>query len=182
MEHPTRDGNVWRGRRIARVLPVASALLFAVTAAACGSSSSSTTTTPRAAGAGGTTTTTAALPSTTTSTTVVTAVACPTAGSGTICEFYSPTKKVECQIDTSSTLCLTVDPPRSVTLGPGGTYTTCTGESCLSNAGVGTGTLAYGTSTSIAPFACTSRPTGMTCTASGRGFTISTAGIVDATA
>jgi hypothetical protein len=98
-----------------------------------------------------------------------------------VCEFYSPTQNISCEIDPGTELCLTWTPPRSATLMPDGTYTTCSGDTCLSNAGVGTGTLAYGTSTSNGTFTCVSRTSGMTCTAEGRGYTISTAGIVPVT-
>jgi hypothetical protein len=160
--------------------------------AACGSSStSSTTTTASSTGsstsesAPSTTTTTTTAASTSTSTTAkaaVTSVPCPSTGSTTVCEFYSPTKNISCEIDPAEQLCLTVNPPQAAHLQPDGTYTTCTGETCLSNAGLKTGVLAYGTSTSNGTFTCASRPTGVTCTGSGKGFTISTSGIQAATA
>ena len=146
--------------------------------AACGSSSSSSTTTAPSTSsstAGPTT-------STTTTTAPVTSVPCPSAGSSTVCEFYSPTRNISCEIDPNVELCLTVQPPRAANLAADGTYTTCTGENCLSNAGLNTGTLAYGTSTSNGTFTCVSRQTGMTCTAAGKGYTISTSGIQAATA
>jgi hypothetical protein len=45
-----------------------------------------------------------------------------------------------------------------------------------------TGVLTYGTSTSNGTDTCLSRQTGMSCTASGMGFTILTSGITLATA
>jgi hypothetical protein len=61
-----------------------------------------------------------------------------------------------------------------------GTYTTCNGQQCLGNAGDGTPTLAYGTETGVGPFLCESATTGVTCTADGKGFQISTSGIASA--
>jgi len=112
----------------------------------------------------------------------ITSVSCPSAGSTTVCEFYSPTKNISCEINVTNLLCLTFDPAESVTLAADGTYTTCQGQACLSNAGVNTGLLAYGTSTSNGTFTCVSRQTGITCTASSTGFAISTSGITQATA
>lgn len=62
-------------------------------------------------------------------------------------------------------------------MGVTGSYTTCTGEQCLSNAGLGTPTLAYGTATGVGPFVCESSTAGITCTADGKGFRISRSGI-----
>lgn len=151
--------------------------------AACGSSPTSSTATtvgPTGTSTSKTTPTTMNAASTSTSTTappVVTSVSCPSTGSTTVCEFYSPTRNISCEIDPTEELCLTVSPPQAAHLHSDGTYTTCMGENCLSNAGLNTGILAYGTSTSNGTFTCVSRPSGMTCTASGKGFTISTSGI-----
>jgi hypothetical protein len=62
-------------------------------------------------------------------------------------------------------------------MGVTGSYTTCTGEQCLANAGMDTPTLAYGTATGVGPFVCESATMGVTCTANGRGFLISASGI-----
>ena len=112
----------------------------------------------------------------------IASVPCPSTGSTTVCEFYSPTRNISCQIDGTSALCLTVNPAQSATLTAEGTYTTCQGQNCLSNAGLNTGVLAYGTSTSNGTYTCVSRQTGMTCTASGKGFAIATSGITSAAA
>ena len=108
----------------------------------------------------------------------VTFVPMQTAAGG---EFYSPTGNIECEIDDRTglvvTYCETGIPARSVQMDASGAYTVCTGEQCLSNAGEGTPTLAYGTETGVGPFLCVSAPTGVTCTAGGKGFVISTSGI-----
>lgn len=103
---------------------------------------------------------------------------------GTSCGFYSPSHRIDCEIDTGgrtgpdSLYCKTVEPAQSATMDGRGTVTTCTGVSCLGNAAEDTPALAYGQSVSVGPFQCLSQRTGMTCTAAtGRGFVISTAGI-----
>ena len=59
-----------------------------------------------------------------------------------------------------------------------GVFNTCTGMSCLGNAAQGTPTLAYGQTAGVGPFNCGSEAGGVTCAVtSGRGFTISNAGI-----
>ncbi len=104
-------------------------------------------------------------------------------------EFYSPSQNISCEIDYGFTepdspsvinnvLCLTISPPQSVHMSIDGSLDTCSGVQCLSNAGLNTPTLAYGDSTGVGPFLCTSAMTGMTCTVTGgKGFTISRAGI-----
>jgi hypothetical protein len=101
--------------------------------------------------------------------------------------FASPSGNITCEVDyqrVGLTLveCQTGSPARSVTMKADGTYTTCTGVQCLGNAGEGTPTLAYGTATGVGPFRCESASTGVTCTANGKGFHISTSGITSATA
>jgi hypothetical protein len=77
---------------------------------------------------------------------------------------------------TTGALCLSFSPPKSVTLQTDSNLTECTGESCLSNAGTDTPTLAYGQSITLGPFTCTSSTAGMKCTlANGDGFLISSA-------
>ena len=77
---------------------------------------------------------------------------------------------------TTSALCLTISPPKSVTLKTDSTLTECTGVNCLSNAGTNTPTLAYGQSITLGPFTCASSTAGIKCTlASGDGFLISSA-------
>jgi hypothetical protein len=184
----------WKRNRAAygRLRPTATVVmalgLTVLALAACGSSSSSSTTTTAGStststsGAAATTSTAVSTSTTTTTAATVTPVPCPSAGSATVCEFYSPTQNISCEIDPTTELCLTLQPPQAAHLAADGTYTTCTGATCLSNAGVGTQSLAYGTSTSNGTFTCVSRQTGMTCTAAGKGYTISTSGIQAATA
>ncbi len=147
--------------------------------AACSSSpspSSSSTTTTSAA-----TSTTSG--STTSSTTQTSGTLVPQTSTGT--EFLSPSKNISCEIDSNfgpsaitSTLCLTLSPPKSVTLGADGTLTECTGVTCLSNAGENTPTLGYGMSITLAPFTCSSSTAGIKCAlANGDGFLISSAAV-----
>lgn len=172
----------WTASLAAITLAAASVLL-----SACGSYSSSSTTTTGPANTG---TSTSGTPTTTTNPSSTTSpikesiasVPCPSTGSTTVCEFYSPTRNISCEINVTSALCLTSTPAQSVTLTSDGKYRTCQGQTCLSNAGLNTGLLAYGTSTSNGTFTCVSRQTNMTCTASKKGFAISTSGITSATA
>jgi hypothetical protein len=97
-------------------------------------------------------------------------------------EFLSPSGNISCEVDyhragLTQLYCQTITPPRSVTMGAAGKYTTCTGEQCLGNPGDATPTLAYGTATGVGPFRCESATTGVTCVADGRGFRISASGI-----
>jgi hypothetical protein len=150
----------------------------ALALAACSSSptpsSSSTTSTTSAS-----TTSTSAAAGTTSSTTQTSGTLVPQTSNAT--EFYSPSQNISCEIDNNlgssaitSTLCLTLSPPKSVTLMTDSTLNECTGENCLSNAGVNTPTLAYGQSITLGPFTCASSTAGMKCTlASGDGFSIS---------
>jgi hypothetical protein len=100
-------------------------------------------------------------------------------------EFVSPSGNISCEVDynrngVTEAYCQTGTPAQSVTMGVTGSFTTCTGDQCLANAGMGTPTLAYGTATGVGPFVCESATTGVTCTAEGKGFQISTAGITPA--
>ena len=97
-------------------------------------------------------------------------------------EFLSPSGNISCEVDYHRVsliraYCQTGTPAQSVTMGVTGRYTTCTGQQCIGNSGEGTPTLAYGTVTGVGPFLCESATTGVTCTADGRGFRISTSGI-----
>jgi hypothetical protein len=153
----------------------------AVALAACSNSpspsSSSTTTATSAA-------TSTTSHSTTSSTSQTSGTLVPQTSTGT--EFFSPSKNISCEIDTNfgpsaitSTLCLTIAPPKSVTLGADGTLTECTGVTCLSNAGENTPTLDYGMSITLEPFTCSSSTAGMKCTlADGDGFLISSSAIM----
>jgi hypothetical protein len=146
----------------------------ALALAACSSSSNSSSTTTTASAV---TTTTAA--STTSSTSQTSGTLVPQ--TPTITEFYSPSKNISCEIDNNagstaitSALCLTISPPKSVTLKTDSSLTECTGQDCLSNAGENTPTLAYGQSITLGPFTCASSTAGIKCTlANGDGFLIS---------
>ena len=102
-------------------------------------------------------------------------------------EFLSPSGNISCEVDyqladLTKAYCQTATPARSVSMGASGAYTTCTGQQCLGNPGTGTPTLAYGTATGAGPFRCESAATGVTCLANGKGFRISTSGIVPVSA
>jgi hypothetical protein len=102
-------------------------------------------------------------------------------------EFLSPSGNISCEVDyqqagLSKAYCQTATPARSVSMGASGGYTTCAGQQCLGNPGTGTPTLAYGTATGVGPFRCESAATGVTCLANGKGFRISTSGIVPVSA
>lgn len=105
--------------------------------------------------------------------------------SATWCSFLLPSRNIGCEIDfgrgsgmPDETYCQSDSPPQTVRLSTDGTFKTCTGETCLGNPGEGTPTLAYGQSAGVGPFNCRSDTSGVTCTVtSGRGFTLSNAGI-----
>lgn len=107
---------------------------------------------------------------------------CPRVGA--FCGFYSPSHRIDCEVNTGgrtgpdSVYCKTLEPAQSASMDNRGTFTTCSGQSCVGNAAEDTPTLAYGQTVSLGPFNCLSERTGVTCTAAhGRGFVISTAGI-----
>ncbi len=168
-----------------RLLFAALGLGLALVLAACSSSSNPPATTATTTAAPSTSTSTSAAGTTTTTssgTTVTSGTLTP--GSATETEFYSPSKNISCEIDSgaaagTSTLCLTINPARSVVLHSDGTLTVCTGQTCLSNAGLNTPTLGYGQSITLAPFTCVSSTAGMQCTvcASGAGFLIAASGV-----
>jgi len=168
-----------RSRLARRVAPLVLVLGGALWLAACSSGSSPTTTTTTAAS---TTSTTAASTSTSSATNTTGTLAPQTP---TQSEFLSPSGNISCEIDnnfgqsaTTSTLCLTLSPARSVTLKLDSTLTECTGQQCLSNAGTGTPTLQYGQSITLGPFACSSSTAGIKCTlGNGDGFVIATSGV-----
>lgn len=98
--------------------------------------------------------------------------------------FLSPTRNISCEINyhrqgiPDETFCYALSRPESVTLNPDGTFSVCTGESCLANAAQNTPTLGYGQTMTNGPFSCRSEVSGVTCTvASGRGFMISSTAI-----
>jgi hypothetical protein len=92
---------------------------------------------------------------------------------------------LECEIDNqfgqaalTQVLCLTETPPQSVTLGSDSTLKQCAGQACLSNAGLNTPQLPYGTSITLGPFTCLSMTTGMQCTlGNGNGFILARSGV-----
>ena len=67
---------------------------------------------------------------------------------GKYCAFYSPSHRIDCEINTGgyagpdSVYCKTVQPPQSVQMDNTGVLT-CTGQSRLGNAAEGIPTLAY---------------------------------------
>jgi hypothetical protein len=91
--------------------------------------------------------------------------------SATSTEFYAPSRNLECEIDyqfgpssLTQAMCLTVSPPQSATLGADSSLKKCMGQTCLSNAGLNTPQLPYGSSITLGPFTCLSMTTGMKCT------------------
>jgi hypothetical protein len=103
----------------------------------------------------------------------------------TWCNFLTPSRNLGCEMDygrgqgmPDQTYCQTDSPPQTVRMSTDGSFKTCTGDTCLGNSGQGTPTLAYGQTAGVGPFNCRSESSGVTCTVtSGRGFTISNAGI-----
>jgi hypothetical protein len=169
------------GLALSACSPSTSSAAGAAPSAAVATSSASapvtTATSPVAASAPAVTTTpTTAVPTAAPSATLV---PMQTAAGG---EFLSPSGNISCEVDyhragLTQAYCQTGTPPRSATMGVTGKYTTCTGQQCLGNPGTGTPTLAYGTATGVGPFRCESAVTGVTCTADGKGFRISAAGV-----
>lgn len=177
-----------RGLMIGRATLASAALLAAFAVAAC-----SPTSAPNAAGSGSGNSTAPAA----TAPANPAVSAAPSAAAGSVPatgtpllpmqtaqggEFVSPSGNISCEVDDNRNgitvaYCQTGTPPQSVKMGVDGGYTTCAGVQCLANAGIGTPTLAYGTATGVGPFVCESATTGVTCTANGKGFRISTAGI-----
>jgi hypothetical protein len=172
------------------ILPACALALAACSSSPSGQSSSSTTTTSTAAPSTTAPSTTA--PSTTPTTTPASTTSSTSQTTGTLIpqsstttEFLSPSKNISCEIDfnfgpssLTSTLCLTVSPPRSATLGADSILTECAGVNCLSNGALNTPTLAYGQSITLGPFTCASSTAGMKCTlTSGDGFLISSGAI-----
>jgi hypothetical protein len=170
---------------------VVGALAIVVMAASCGSTGLSVSSTSASR------TSTSAIATTPPSTTGATAPEGSSAtatSSGTfipastpVYEFYSPSQNISCEIDygtidtgtaTKSVLCETISPPQSAVMSADGSLRTCSGMQCLSNAGLNTPSLAYGDTTGVGPFRCTSTMAAMNCTVTGgKGFSISRAGI-----
>ena len=105
---------------------------------------------------------------------------------GQYCGFYSPSHNISCEINTGgrvgqdSVYCQTNEPPQSVTMDNTGAFRSCTGVSCLGDAAPGIPTLAYGQTKTLGQFNCLSEEDGVSCTAAGRGFTISRNGVATA--
>lgn len=107
--------------------------------------------------------------------------------------FRSPTGNIHCQVEfqraapaaagggflPDSAYCMSVNPLQHVILRSDGSLAgICTNEArCGSNGPQDEGVLNYGQSAVLGPFTCTSQESGMTCTANGRGFKISSSGI-----
>ncbi|MEH3130228.1 MAG: hypothetical protein PGN27_09760 [Mycolicibacterium neoaurum] len=105
--------------------------------------------------------------------------------------FRSPTGNIQCEINfgrapaaagaeslPDGVYCMSQQPLQSVQIRADGSLTdVCTGPTCGSDGPTDQGVLAYGQSAVLGPFTCLSEESGMTCTANGRGFEISTAGI-----
>lgn len=98
--------------------------------------------------------------------------------------FLSPSRNISCEIDyqrrgiPDEAFCFSISPPQSVTMDAAGVLSRCSGEGCLANPPEGTPSLGYGNTAGAGPFSCRSETDGVTCTVpSGRGFTISNAGI-----
>lgn len=108
----------------------------------------------------------------------------PTSGVG----FLSPSRNISCQMLDGPPYpghlvhCQSSSPPASATLEATGSYSTCSGIACLGNAAAGTPVLAYGHSLVLGPFRCASGQDGVACTVGGRGFRISSGGVVPAPA
>jgi hypothetical protein len=159
------------------IVPACALVLAACSNSPSTSSSSTTSSTP----ASTTSSSSAGAASSTSTTSQTSGTLVPQ--TATVTEFYSPSKNISCEIDNNvgtsavtSALCLTISPPKSVTLQADSTLTECTGVNCLSNAGTNTPTLAYGQSITLGPFTCSSSTAGMKCTlANGDGFLISSA-------
>lgn len=109
------------------------------------------------------------------------------ADNANVASFRSPTGNIHCEIDyqrgagiADGAYCMSVTPTSHVLIGPDGMITRiCTNDPvCGSNGPEDEVVLPYGQSLVLGPFTCRSEQTGVTCTANGRGFTISSAGIV----
>jgi hypothetical protein len=97
-------------------------------------------------------------------------------------EFFAPTSSgVECEMTLTSTLCITNSPAQRAVVSLDGTFTTCKGVECLSNAGLNTPTLANNTAVDNNHFRCTVGSDATSCVAKNHGgFTISKGGITPA--
>jgi len=103
--------------------------------------------------------------------------------------FQSPTHNIWCEMDFQNddlpdvAYCQSTNPPQNVGIrSDGSIVSTCTDSAgCVGQGGETPNylspVLAYGQRAVVGPFTCLSEESGMTCTAGGRGFTISSAGI-----
>jgi hypothetical protein len=97
--------------------------------------------------------------------------------------FHSPSGNIQCEVASKDprgtyAYCQTFKAPRSVQLFATGRLKTCTGMKCLGDGPENAFTLAYGRSTTVGPFRCTSLTTGMRCTLpSGHGFLLGRTGL-----
>ncbi len=104
-----------------------------------------------------------------------------TTAHGTV--FVSPSRNIGCELDWqfphlgAATLCQTLAPPQSVTIAATGAIEKCSGVACVGHPAKNTPVLAYMASTTSGPFLCASRFDGVACSANGRAFLISRAGI-----
>jgi hypothetical protein len=105
---------------------------------------------------------------------------CASSAEAAVRWFHSPSGNISCEVSTGNTrgpyaYCAIGQKPKTVELRASGRMTICNGIGCLSNAPENAFTLAYGRSTSLGPFRCTSLVKGMRCvvTRSGHGFLIS---------
>ena len=108
-------------------------------------------------------------------------------------EFYSPSRNISCEMNTAPqaggnfadgspiapyVMCMSLNPAQSATLLTDGSVMDCLGIKCLSNAGIDTPILPYGSETGAGPFLCSSSTEAMTCkNLSGKGFSISSSGL-----
>ena len=99
--------------------------------------------------------------------------------------FRSPSGNIGCEIDfaregvSDGVYCMTGKPLQSIRMRSDGSLEdVCTGETCGSNGPQDQGVLPYGQSAVLGPFSCLSEEAGMTCTVNGRGFMISSVGIM----
>ncbi len=159
---------------VALVLVAGLTLLTAACGAAGKPQSASTTTTTTHAAASSTTTTTGGSSATSSSSPYLVAP-------GQVA-FASPSGAISCEINytsggsTNAAFCETTSPPQSASLSTAGAVKVC-GIGCEGNPAQNTPILAYGSSAGLGPFQCRSATSGVTCTASGKGFVISGAGI-----
>jgi hypothetical protein len=96
-------------------------------------------------------------------------------------QFASPSRNIGCTLgDEDTAYCLTVKPPRSVSLSHNGRIRVCSGRRCIGSGKFGgTPTLGYGKRDLYAGYLCRSKRVGVTCVyaKSGKGFLINRNGV-----